>query len=123
MSSTFRPALVLIAGRALGFAALFCMPIILVRIFDQVQFGTYRQLFLIYGTLFGIVQLGMAESLFYFLPRAVRGGGSYVVNSILVLAAAGLACLVLLTTAGETIAGWMSNPGLAPLIPDRKSVV
>lgn len=117
MRSTFRPALILIAGRVLGFAVSFCLPIILVRIFDQAEFGTYRQLFLIYGTLFGIAQLGMAESLFYFLPRAVRDGGSYVVNSTLALAAAGLACLVLLTSAGETIAGWMSNPGLVPVIP------
>ena len=117
MRSTFRPALVLMTGRTLGFAVSFCLPIILVRIFDQAEFGTYKQMFLIYGTLFGIVQLGMAESLFYFLPRAVRDSGSYVVNSTLVLAAAGLACLVFLTTAGDMIAGWMSNPGLAPLIP------
>src|SRR5213593_2609631 len=117
MRSTFRPALVLMTGRVLGFAVSFCLPIILVRIFDQSEFGTYKQIFLIYGTLFGIAQLGMTESLFYFLPSAVRDAGSYVVNSMLVLAAAGPACLVLLTTASGTIAGWMSNPGLAPLIP------
>jgi len=117
MRSTFRPALVLMTGRTLGFAVSFCLPIILVRIFDQAEFGTYKQIFLIYGTLFGIVQLGMSESLFYFLPGAVRDGGSYVVNSALVSAAAGLVVLVLLTAASETIAGWMSNPALAPLIP------
>lgn len=117
MRSTFRPALVLMTGRTLGFAVSFCLPIILVRIFDQADFGTYKQIFLIYGTLFGIVQLGMSEGLFYFLPGAVRNGGGYVVNSTLVSAAAGLVVLGLLTTASETIAGWMSNPGLAPLIP------
>ena len=35
----------------------------------RAEFGTYKQLFLIYATLFGVAQLGMAESLYYFIPR------------------------------------------------------
>jgi O-antigen/teichoic acid export membrane protein len=113
MDSTIKPALLLMSGRALGFAAAFLIPVVLVRIFDPAVFGTYKQLFLIYGTLYGMIQLGMAESLFYFLPSDSRKGGRYVFNSILVITSAGLVCLGLIKTAGTTISGWMSNPELS----------
>ena len=41
----------------------------LARIFAPAAFGTYKQFFLLYGTLYGLAQLGMAESLYYFVPR------------------------------------------------------
>lgn len=117
MQSTFKPALVLMAGRALGLVVSFCVPIVLVRIFDQAEFGTYKQVFLIYGTLFGIAQLGMAESLYYFLPRGPREGGRYALNSMVALMASGGVCLVLLATAGSPIATWLGNSRLIPLLP------
>ena len=64
-----KPALLLVVGRTIGFAASFIIPVLLVRTFNQAEFGTYKQLFLIYGTLYGLAQLGMAESLYYFVPK------------------------------------------------------
>ena len=92
MDSIFKPAFVLMGGRALGFLALFAVPVVLARVFDPGQFGTYKQLFLVYSTLFMVAQLAMAESLFYFLPMAPDAGGRYAVNAMLVLAAAGAIC-------------------------------
>src|ERR1044072_8903699 len=66
--SMLKPALTLMAGRTLGYAVLFLLPIILVRLFTQEQFGTYKQVFLLYGTILNLAQVGMSESLFYFLP-------------------------------------------------------
>lgn len=103
------------SGRALAFAATFFIPVVLARVFDQVQFGTYKQVFLIYATLYSIAQFGMAESLFYFLPQAQQKAGKYVVNSLLFLATAGLICWVLLTTTGSRISGALSNPALSDL--------
>ena len=48
---------------------------LLVRTFNQAEFGTYKQLFLIYGTLYGLAQFGMAESLYYFVPRKPQEAG------------------------------------------------
>jgi len=90
---------------------------VLVRVFDQTEFGTYKQLFLIVSTLYGIAQLGMAESLFYFLPLASHERGRYVLNSLLVLAAAGLACLGFLALARWKISLWMNNSELSGYIP------
>lgn len=117
MGSIFKPALILMSGRALGFAATFLIPVILARMFDQTGFGTYKQLFLIYFTLFGVAQLGMAESLYFFLPLSPREGGRYAVNTVLVLAFGGLACAGLLTAAGPAIARWMNNGELSRYLP------
>lgn len=113
MGSIFKPALILMSGRALGFAAAFCVPVVLARLFTPAEFGTYKQLFLVYTTLFCTAQFGMAESLYYFLPNSSREAGRYVLNALLALAALGLACFVLLATAGPAIANWMSNPALS----------
>lgn len=117
MDSTFKATLLLISGRALGFAATFFVPVVLVRIFDQAEFGTYKQLFLIYGTLYGIAQLGMAESLFYFIPSAPREAGKYVLNSIVALALLGVVGLTVLGTSGASISRWLSNSELAGHVP------
>ena len=114
--STFKPALLLMSGRAIGFVAVFFLPVVLVRIFNQAEFGTYKQLFLIYSTVYAIAQLGMAESLFYFLPIAPKEAGKYVTNSMLVLTVGGLACLGFLATTGSGISQWMSNQPMAGYI-------
>ncbi|HSL84797.1 MAG TPA: oligosaccharide flippase family protein, partial [Thermoanaerobaculia bacterium] len=114
---TFRPALQLMGGRLVGFVATFFVPIVLVRVFAPEVFGTYKQLFLIYTTLYGLAQLGMAESLFYFLPLGPEKGGRYQVNSLLVLGGSGVAALAVLWLARDAIAGWLSNPDLAPYVP------
>jgi O-antigen/teichoic acid export membrane protein len=108
-----KPAFLLIVGRTVGFAASFVIPVFLVRTFNQAEFGTYKQLFLIYSTLYGLAQFGMAESLYYFVPRKPRHAGPYIANTLITLAVAGLASLGLLVIWEERIAGWLSNPQLA----------
>ena len=81
--SVFRPALLLMSGRTLAFAATFFVPVVLARIFDPAQFGTYKQLFLIHSSAYLVAQLGMATSLYYFLPSASQEAGRYVANSML----------------------------------------
>src|SRR5258708_29576066 len=90
------PALRLVAGRAVGFFASFAIPVVLARVFDKSAFGTYKQLFLIYATLYGLAQLGMAESLYYFVPRQPREAGRRACNAIVTLALVGISCLALL---------------------------
>jgi O-antigen/teichoic acid export membrane protein len=107
----------LVAGRSLGFAASFVIPLVLARLFGAQEFGTYKQLFLIHGVLFGIAQLGMAESLFYFIPSGPREGARYAANAMAVLAGAGVACWLSLTLLRAPISHWMNNPLLEGLLP------
>lgn len=117
MDSTFRPVVWLMTGRALGQAAAFLIPVLLVRTFDPETFGSYRRLFLLYGTVYGIAQLGLAESLYYFLPRAPQSAGKLAANAMLGLAAVGLACLALLSAGRAQVARLLGDPGLAVLVP------
>jgi len=108
-----KPAFLLVAGRTIGFAASFIIPILLVRHFNQTEFGTYKQLFLIYGTLYGLAQTGMAESLYYFVPQQPKDAGPYIGNALITLGGAGLSCMALLVMGKSRIAAWLSNPMLS----------
>lgn len=113
----FRPALVLMTGRFLGFFAAFAIPMVLARLFEPAEFGTYKQIFLIFGTLFGIAQAGMAESLYYFLPSDPRRGGNYVCNTLLVLGTLGALAFAGLGIYAEEIAQLLNNEDLLGYIP------
>jgi len=115
--STTKAALMLTMGRTIGFAVAFAIPMILARRFSQEDFGSYRQLFLIYGTLFGLAQVGMAESLYYFLPRDAAKGGHSFANAVLVLIGAAAACAIGLSLAAHRIALRFHNPDLEGYLP------
>jgi len=117
MKSTLRPTLMLMWGRSAAFAVTFLIPFVLVRTFDQATIGTYKQLFLIYGTLFAIAQFGMAEGLYYFLPNNPKKAGRLGANSTVLLAILGAICATGLTWQAHRIAGWLKNPALEPFLP------
>src|SRR4029079_6465203 len=108
-----RPAALLVTGRVVGLVASFAIGILLARIFAPATFGTYKQFFLLYGTLFGLAQLGMAESLYYFVPRNAARTPRYVGNALLTLAAVGLLCMAGLHAWRFQIAARLSNAPLA----------
>jgi O-antigen/teichoic acid export membrane protein len=115
METAFRPVAVLMSGRVLALVGTMCIPVVLARLFDRAEFGTYKQLFLIYATMYPLA-ISMAESLFYFLPLARDQGGRYAANAVLVLLTAGLGGLALLTLLDQDIARWLGNPALSPYL-------
>ena len=80
------PAFVITVGRTLAFGASFFIPVVLARVFSTEEFGTYKQVFILFDTLFYIVQAGLATSLFYFLPRAPQHAPRYVANTTITIA-------------------------------------
>jgi O-antigen/teichoic acid export membrane protein len=108
-----RSTLLLVAGRAVGFVAVFAIPVVLARIFTPAEFGTYKQLFLVFATLYGLAQLGMAESLYYFVPSRSDQAGRHVANALVTLAVAGIGCLALLYVLRIQVADWLTNAQLA----------
>jgi len=115
--SISRPALLLIAGRSAGFVASFAIPVILARRFDRAAFGTYKQLFLIYTTLYGLAQFGAAESLYYFVPRSGAEAGRRVCNAVITLALMGATCCAVLVGARTSVARWLVNPDIVHDLP------
>jgi O-antigen/teichoic acid export membrane protein len=105
-------AFLLVAGRTAGLIATFAIGPILVRRLSLDDLGSYRHFFVLYGTLFGLAQVGMAESLYYFVPRRPDHAGRYGANAALALTVTGLACMLLLWLARDAIAAHFQNPDL-----------
>ncbi len=100
-------------GRALASVATLLIPLTLVRLFDQTEYGTYKQLFLVFATLYSVALVGLSDSLYYFVPKNPAKGGGYVANAVLGLVVSGLACLGWLHATRFRVAAWMKNPALA----------
>ena len=107
------PAFLLVVGRTAGMVAAFAIGPVLVRMFSVEEIGTYQQFFLVFMTLYGLAQLGMAESLYYFVPRSSGRTGRYVCNAAMTLALAGVGSLSLLWVARHRVADYFDHPALA----------
>lgn len=110
-----RPGMLLTAGRAAAFAVTFAAPLVLARIFSEAEFGTYKQIMILSATVLAIAQLGMADSLLYFLPSEPRRSGRYVLQAMLVLAGSGAICLAAFAAGGGLLGSWFGNASLPPL--------
>src|SRR5262245_63633508 len=53
----------------LAFALSFITPLVIVRVFDQAEFGTYKQLFQIMATFMAALYLRVPMSAYYFMRR------------------------------------------------------
>ena len=69
-SSLWRSAAPLVAGRAASALVGLALPAILATLLDAASYGTYKQLFLIANLTLYSLQMGIAQSLLYFVPRA-----------------------------------------------------
>jgi O-antigen/teichoic acid export membrane protein len=110
------PALVLTAGRTLAFGAAFLIPVVLARVYSVAEFGTYKQAFILSDTLYFIAQIGLATSLFYFLPRSPDNAARLVTNALLAIGLVGALCAAILVTRGELVAWLFGNPELESLV-------
>ena len=114
--SLLRSTLALSSGRALAYAAGFFVPIVLVRRMSPAEFGEYKQAFLLAETLFFVAQLGLATSLYYFLPRDPGRSGRYVANSLLLLALAAAAVGVPLALSGRFVDWLFTGSAVSGLV-------
>jgi O-antigen/teichoic acid export membrane protein len=72
----------LVLGRVASAAITFALPLLLVRLLSPDAFGTYKQFFLVGQTVLLVGQLGLTQSLFYFLPRGGERRGAYVSSAL-----------------------------------------
>ncbi len=105
----------LVAGRLLSAALTFGLPLVLARLLTPEQFGTYKQFFLIASTLQLTGQLGLTQSLYYFLPRGGKERGSYVAQTFGSLALLGALFGGALWLAAPTLGRWLGDGTLASL--------
>src|SRR5207237_5852160 len=85
-----RSAAVLVAGRTVGFICRFALAVFLARHLAQVEFGVYKQAFLLQSTFIMLLDLGLPASLYYFLQQDGEARRQYVSQRLPMLALAGI---------------------------------
>jgi O-antigen/teichoic acid export membrane protein len=102
----------LVLSRVLSAAITFGLPLALVRLVDPTGFGTYKQFFLVSTTALLVGQLGLTQSLFYFIPRERENAGSYAAQTFLSLAAIGVLAGFGIYFSAPVLARFLESPGL-----------
>jgi O-antigen/teichoic acid export membrane protein len=115
MTRVFGAGSPLVAGRLVSAAVTFMLPLVLARLLTPQSFGTYKQFFLIAATLQLIGQLGLTQSLYYFLPRGGRDRGAYLAQAFSSLALLGLLFGSALYWATPQLGRWLGDGTLASL--------
>lgn len=92
--------------------------IALARLLDPADLGSYRQLFLIYSTLSGILMLGFPQSMLYFLPKASSPMEvkRLVIRTLNVISLLALLCGLIILISRGLIAKSFNNPDLDKLL-------
>lgn len=103
-------------GRTISFGIVFLIPVFLARSLTQSQFGVYKQIFLVFNTLFPMLQMGMVASLYYFMPKGGDSRGSYVMQGFLTIISAGLLFALVMNLTGKPILSTFNLLELEPFI-------
>ena len=102
----------LLLGRAGATVLGFVLPLILTRLLPQSEFGTYKQVWLIVTTGFFMLQLGLSQSLYYFVPRKDGKAQAWLTQSILSLSFLGVVCAFGIYALRFFVAEKFKNPEL-----------
>ena len=105
----------LLLGRGGATVLGFALPLILTRLLPQAEFGTYKQVWLVVTTAYFMLQLGLAQSLYYFLPRKDGRQLAWLTQASISLLTLGGICGAALFAARFAIARQFANPELAEL--------
>ncbi len=73
----------LFLSNVIGYGIRLILPIFLVRMLTKEDFGTYSQFFLLEILIKTLFQMGINQSLYFFVPRDRENAGAYLLNSLL----------------------------------------
>ncbi len=117
MVSILSRARPLMLSRLASAGLTFFIPLVLARAFAPEEYGTWKQAWLVASTLYFVLQLGLAQSLYYFLPREPRMRALHLTQASLCLAALGALAAAALVALGPQLGRYFGNPELPPLAP------
>lgn len=101
----------------LAFALSFLAPLVIVRVFSQSEFGTYKQLFQILMTAMIALYLQIPTSSYYFMPREPDRRLQVAMNIILFYALAGSVVAAVFIIFPDWLAAIFRNPALGEYVP------
>jgi O-antigen/teichoic acid export membrane protein/transposase-like protein len=107
----------LAGANLLAFALSFLTPLVIVRVFDRGEFGTYKQLFQILTTFMTALYLQVPMSAYYFMPREPNKRLQVAMNIILFYLVVGLLTALVFAAYPTWITYIFHNPALDQHIP------
>src|SRR5262245_774261 len=107
----------LTGANLLAFALSFLTPLVIVRVFDREEFGTYKQLFQILTTFMTALYLQVPMSAYYFMPREPNKRLQVAMNIILFYVVTGLLTALMFAAYPTWITYSFHNPALDEHIP------
>jgi O-antigen/teichoic acid export membrane protein len=110
-ASWFGRATPLVLARLCSAVITFCIPLVLARAFALEDYGTYKQFVLIANTLYYALPFGIAQSLYFFIPRTDEKR-AYFGQTLFFLLAVGCVGAAVVLAFSDTLAGSFSNPAL-----------
>jgi len=107
----------IILGNIAQSLAQMAVVMVLARLFSRADYGSYRQVWLVYWMLSPVLLLGIPSSILYFLPRLQpEQRRRFVLRTLGLLLVLGMVLCAVITSAAPRIAAWMHNPSLASLL-------
>jgi O-antigen/teichoic acid export membrane protein len=113
----------LLAAKSVGFALTLALPLVIVRALSQLEFGLYKQAFLVVSTAVTVLPLGFGMSAFYFLPRQRANHQAVVLHIVLVHLAVGIIAAAALVLWPGVLASIFGNAELVPYAPLLAAVI
>jgi len=107
----------LTGANLLAFALSFLTPLVIVRVFDRAEFGTYKQLFQILTTFMTALYLQVPMSAYYFMPREPNKRLQVAMNIILFYVVVGGLTALIFAAYPTWITYIFHNPALDEHIP------
>lgn len=115
--SILKRARPLMVARALSAALTLAVPAVLARFLVPAAYGTFKQAWLIAGTLAMVIPMGAASSLYYFVPREPQLRTRFISQSLIWSLASALFAAALILAGEPLIATAFDNGELTALVP------
>lgn len=116
-SSLTEKSVVLTIARLISESLLMLIPLLLVRIFSKEDFGVYRITYLIHSTFLMLGEMGISQSLYYFLPRESGRKSVLMWQTFFLTMLSGIVVLCSLLLFRRYISGFFYSPGMGDYIP------
>jgi O-antigen/teichoic acid export membrane protein len=110
-------AALLAVAKVAGYALTLPLPLVLVRVLTQADFGLYKQAFQVITTMLTLLGLQVGLSIYYFLPRYPDRKPHVVMNVLVFYAALGGATALLFAIYPQWITHVFKTDDLVPYVP------
>jgi O-antigen/teichoic acid export membrane protein len=90
---------------------------VLARVLIPASYGTFKQAWLLTGTLYLVLPMGLTPSLVYFIPREPEKKDAWRTHALLLTTGVGILAAVIMMTLGRMVADAFHNPELEALMP------